>query len=128
MNRRRRPLRQGWILGLILLPVACESLVAPGHTPLQEGQIVEITPGATTMTTPDRILVKESLDEECGVRWSFSEESMVVEGLDDGSFREIQFSDLFVGQRVRVWSIPGGVLPSSCPGLARVVWLEVFPD
>ncbi len=125
---RARAERLAHMFIVIVLGACGGSLTAPEVEPFQEGQIVEINPPSGDPKLGDRVLVKETPDEECGVVWFFTDETTLVKKDSDGSLREISFDNLEVGLRVRAWSFPGRVPPLSCPPLAEALWFEVLPD
>ncbi len=127
---RPAPLRAGApaaaltaVLAVAALAAACGSLAFPDGPPTIDGDIVGVG-GEIPFGGPRTIWVKEAPDAPCGIVFTVTDATEILERQPDGSLAERSFSDLVVGRTVRVWS---GAVAESCPGQARATAIALRP-
>lgn len=120
--------RQAVVLGALLVVVGgCASVTQPEPT-LGEGDPASVGPivarDVPTPSSGDRpTLHVRAGDDECGVIYSVSPETVIRRRNDRDSYDEVPLDALTVGVTVAVWA---DIVMASCPGQAGAHAIEVL--
>lgn len=114
-----------------LLALGCGSPTGPGlpaDDPTIEGVIVARDVPSSISGDRPTVHVKGSVDDECGIIFTVTEDTEILRRRNDGSLVEARLDDLVEDLRVRAWS-SNGIVFESCPAQAAAEAIEIAgPD